>query len=203
MKKQWDDHSAVNDIRAGKQEGATYLYNQYEGRLRGVFKKWFRGLSDDDAEDILQETFIRFINHVRKASPENISAYLFTIGKHECCRFIEKKQLLSSQETTPFKQNNDDEMCDDVDDLNNVPSDIDIEREVAFLDCFAKALKKFEKKENNADQCFSILTLMFEGWSLKEIADKIDRTYGATREFFSQCRKKLKPYVEDCLKHNR
>jgi len=202
MKKQWDDHSAVNDIRAGKQEGATYLYNQYEGRLRGFFKNRFRGLSDEDAKDILQETFIRFIKQVRKASPENISAYLFTIGKNECCRFIQNRQPLS-QETTLSNQNNDDDMCDDVDELNNLPSDVDLEREVAFLDCFAKALEQFEKNENNADQCLSILTLLFEGWSLKEIADKIDRTHGATREFFSQCRKKLKPYVEDCLKHNR
>ncbi len=202
MKKQWDDHSAVIDIRAGKQDGATYLYNQYEGRLRGVFKKWFRGLSDEDAEDILQNTFIRFIKQVRKASPENISAYLFTIGKHECCRFIQNRSP-SSQEITPSNQNNDDNRWGDLDEQNNLPSDVDLEREVAFLDCFAKALKKFEKKENNADKCLSILTLLFEGWSLKEIADKIDRTHGATREFFSQCRKKLKPYVEDCLKHNR
>jgi len=184
MKKQWDDQSAINDIRAGKQEGATYLFNKYGGRLLGFFQKSFSGLSNEDAEDILQNTFIRFINQVRKESPQNVSAYLFTIGKNECYRFFLKK---FPPDTSPGEN-----------DENNIPSNVDIEREISFLDCLAKALKKFEKTEKNADKCLEILTLMVEGWSIKEIANKIGRAYGATREFLSQCRKKLKPYVQPC-----
>jgi len=178
MKKPWDDQSAVNDIRADKQEGATYLYNKYGGQLLGFFKK-FGELSDQDAEDILQETLIRFINHIRKELPrENVKAYLFTIGRNECYRFFTEKKI---------HDNNDD----------NIPS-VNLEKEISFLDCLSKALKIFEKAEKNANKCLEILTLMAEGWSLKEIAKKIGRTHGATREFFSQCRKKLKPYVQPC-----
>jgi RNA polymerase sigma factor (sigma-70 family) len=204
MKKQWDDQSAVNNIRAGKQEGATYLYNEYGGRLRGFFKKWVNGLSDEDAEDILQNTFIRFINHVQKELPENMRVYLFTIGKNECYRFLDKNQTLSIQKSTPSKRNNDD---DDMDDNSGegteLASGVDLEKEIAFQECFAKGLKTFEKHEKNAQACLSILTLVFKGWSLKDIADKKGKTHGAIREFFSQCRKKLKHYVEDCFSQRR
>jgi len=182
-KKQWDDQSAVNDIRANKSEGATYLYNKYGGQLLGFLKK-FDELSDQDAEDILQETLIRFINHIRKELPqENVKAYLFKIGKNECYRFFTDKKI--HEDTS--SDNNDDNI-----------SSVDIEKEISFLDCLSKALKSFEKAEKNANKCLEILTLMAEGWSLKEIAKKIGRTHGATREFFSQCRKKLKPYVQPC-----
>jgi RNA polymerase sigma-70 factor (ECF subfamily) len=184
MKKQWNDQTAIDDIRAGKQEGATYLFKQYGGKLLGFFQKSFR-LSKADAEEVLQNTFIRFINQVCKKTPENVSAYLFTIGRNECLRFLKKNY--------PDEKDNEND-----DNIDNIPSDVDLEREFSLQDCIAKALKRFEKGVKNADKCLQILTLKAENGSIKEIANKIGRTNGATREFLSQCRKKIKPYLQPC-----
>ena len=37
-----------------------------------------------------------------------------------------------------------------------------------------------------------------DGFSIEEIGLQIGRTVAATKEFLSQCRKKLKPYVAHC-----
>ena len=183
-KKQWDDQSAVEDIRAGKQEGTTYLYNKYERLLRSFCKNKC-GVSNEQAEEVVQETFIRFIKHIRKNKPpENVRGFLFIIGRNECYRLCSKKLDNPSQ---PSGEG-----------LNNIPSDINIEEQILLLDCLSKALKEFEKQEKNAKKCLKILTLVAEGWSLGEIAEKINKTYGATRESLSQCRKKLRPYLQPC-----
>ena len=187
-----DDQSAVVNIHAGLQAGATYLYNKYGGNLLGIFKNL--GLSTKDAEDVLQETFIRFINHVKKGSSlDNIKAYLFKIGKNECYRFFLKNKK---------NYENEEHNSSDTDIFDIIPNDTDIEKEIEFLDCLSKELKSFEKTERNANKCLEILTLVAEAWSLQEIAVKIDRTYGATREFLFQCRKKLKSYINPCLDKN-
>jgi DNA-directed RNA polymerase specialized sigma24 family protein len=99
----------------------------------------------------LQNTFILFINQVRKKTPENVSAYLFTIGRNECLRFLKKKY-------TDEKNNENDNNID------NIPSDIDLEREFSLQDCIAKALKRFEKEVKNAAKCLQILTLKAESY---------------------------------------
>ena len=43
------------------------------------------------------------------------------------------------------------------------------------------------------------LDLQQEGCSIKEISSYIDRTPAATKEFLSQCRKKLIPFIKHCL----
>ena len=49
------------------------------------------------------------------------------------------------------------------------------------------------------DRARAIGFLVIEEWSVEDIARALGRTPGATREFLSQCRKKLRPYIEDCL----
>ncbi len=113
---------------------------------------------------------------------------MFVIGRNECIRIVNKENI----ETNQCSENKP----DDVD------SGVDIEKEISFLDCLSKALKKFENAEKTANKCLEILTLLYKGWSLKDIAEKTGRTHGATREFFSKCRKKLIFYVKHCFDRN-
>jgi len=43
-----------------------------------------------------------------------------------------------------------------------------------------------------------VIDLILKGFSTEEIRLIIGRTYGATREFMSQCRKKIKSYLDVC-----
>ena len=193
-----DDKNAVIDIHAGKQKGATYLYNKYGGNLIGMFKNL--GLPNKDTEEVLQETFIRFIKHVKKdTSLDNIKAYLFKIGRNECYRFFLKKKKFYESEVSISPTENNEASYPSIETISN---NINIEQEIIFLDCISEELKKFEQLEKNSEKCLEILTLVAEAWSIQEIAVKINRTYGATREFLSQCRKKFKSYIDPCLGKN-
>lgn len=48
-------------------------------------------------------------------------------------------------------------------------------------------------------RCAEVLRL-FElfGWKIREVAEQIGRSEPATKEFLSQCRKRLRPLLEDC-----
>jgi len=186
LKKQWDEQAILDNIRAGKQSGATYVFNQYGGKLLQFFK-WKFKLSHEDAEEALQETFIRFIKSVcQKKFHGNASiyTYLSKIGVNECLRIIQKN--------TAYR----DILIDGMKIEEIIDHSKDLEKELHYRLCVAKALEAFEKQ--NANECLTILTLQFEGWSIRKVADKIGRNEGATKTFLSECRKKLRLYLLKC-----
>jgi len=71
------------------------LYQRYSGKIHAYCVKM---LNDEDAaEDIFQDTFIRFYQNIDlKRNNVNVSSFLFTIARNLCYNFIrDKKQILS------------------------------------------------------------------------------------------------------------
>jgi DNA-directed RNA polymerase specialized sigma24 family protein len=46
-----------------------------------------------------------------------------------------------------------------------------------------------------------VLTLQMEGLSIQEIGQRIGRTVAATKEYLSQCKKKIQPFIAHCTEH--
>ena len=44
-----------------------------------------------------------------------------------------------------------------------------------------------------------VVDYILKGFDVEEVRLIIGRSYGATRQFMSQCRKKFKPFLERCL----
>lgn len=63
-------------------------------------------------------------------------------------------------------------------------------------DCVQDQLRLFRDKEPKHAE---VVDYILKDFSVEEIRLIIGRTYGATREFMSQCRKKFKPFLEVCL----
>ncbi len=63
-------------------------------------------------------------------------------------------------------------------------------------DCVRKAYAAFA--ESHVDRAEILARVAFEGWSIEDVAAVLKRTPGATREYLSQCRKKLKAFLEPC-----
>jgi RNA polymerase sigma factor (sigma-70 family) len=61
--------------------------------------------------------------------------------------------------------------------------------------CFEQGFARFKEIEPERAK---VLSLQLDDLSIEKIAEKIGRTNGATKEYLSQCRKKLAPYVEHC-----
>lgn len=191
MKKQWNNQEIIDNIQAGKQEAANDVFKKCGGRLLQFFKGKFK-LSHEDAEEALQNTMIRFIQAVREdkfRGDADVCTYLSAIGVNECLRIIKKnapnENILINGMT-----------IEEIEQQAEAPKDL-ID-ELHYRLCVAKVLQEFEKNEENVSERLTALTLQFEGWSIKEIADKIGRTEGATKIFLFECRKKLKPYLLKC-----
>ena len=43
-----------------------------------------------------------------------------------------------------------------------------------------------------------VLMLQMDGLSIDDIGQRIDRTVAATKEYLSQCKKKIQPYIAHC-----
>ena len=48
------------------------------------------------------------------------------------------------------------------------------------------------------EQAQALTLIAFYGWDIEEISRFLGRTQGATREYLSQSRKKLRPFLEPC-----
>jgi RNA polymerase sigma-70 factor (ECF subfamily) len=63
-------------------------------------------------------------------------------------------------------------------------------------DCVRRAYTRFA--EAYADRAEILSRVAFDGWDIDDVAVALRRTNGATREYLSQCRKKLKIFLEPC-----
>ena len=63
-------------------------------------------------------------------------------------------------------------------------------------DCVALGIQKFNAAD--PDRGYAIL-LQMDGYAIKDIAMRIDRTPAATKEFLRQVRIKLAPFIKHCL----
>ena len=69
----------------------------------------------------------------------------------------------------------------------------DVEREVEL--CVSNGLKLFAKE--HPDRAY-VLEMVVEVVDSEQIAERLGRTYDALRQYLMQCRKYLKPYIENC-----
>lgn len=71
----------------------------------------------------------------------------------------------------------------------------------AFVDersaeqCVSEGLDAFSKQEPERSY---VLMMQMEGSSIEEIGQLIGRTVAATKEYLSQCKKKIQPYIAHC-----
>jgi DNA-directed RNA polymerase specialized sigma24 family protein len=61
--------------------------------------------------------------------------------------------------------------------------------------CIQEQLVKFREAEPKRAE---VIEFILKGFSTEEIRLILGRSYGATREFMSQCRKKFRPFIEIC-----
>ena len=62
-------------------------------------------------------------------------------------------------------------------------------------ECVSAGLDLFGSRE--PERAF-VLVLQMKGTSIEEIAHQIGRTMAATKEYLSQCRKKIQPLIAHC-----
>ncbi|MBD2859240.1 RNA polymerase sigma factor [Spongiibacter sp. KMU-158] len=162
------------------------LYFQYAHRFRGYFLR--RGLNQADAEDLTQESFIKIVRSAANANSITAPrAWLWSVAKSVLLDHLKKtpssNQEWDAQGDEPFSEFSHDQQ--------------------AMARCVEQQFQQFASSSPEGAQI--IRWVVLDGFSSTEVAEMIDRTHGATREYLSQLRKKLRPLLEVCrdLLHTR
>ncbi len=173
----------------GRETAVSELYNRYGPAFQRYFER--HGIDTSGAEDLVQEVFIKIVRSANQfrgdASP---SAWLWSITRNT----LFSHQRGPRVEFIKLPQGDDDEEGLDIPDPA-CPVEDQLEEE-AMINCVRREFAQFAGK--HADRAQALALVAFHGWSPTEVARYLDRTAGATREYLSQCRKLLQPFLNRC-----
>lgn len=158
----------------------TAFYKRWASQMKGFFV--IKGLSPDDAEDVFQECVVNIWNKAFQYKGQGTAqAWVWTIARNVLSDQLRKKK--SSREFVELDPN-----------IHDGPVEVEVENTAS--DCVDDGLKNFEVVD--AERAYA-LQLWCTELDIQDIADRIGRSYGATRTYLTECRKKLRPFVEPCL----
>jgi len=188
-----NDEDCLRKIAAGgrgAQKAIGILYDRYARRFVGYLIR--RRFSMEDAEDMVQDVFIKVVSGLSESSAEitNGRAYLYRALHNRLVDFLRaKKPVINESELGGADDNDSSAGFESFQGLGGIDED-----DTGFLMCFQTALKSFYDENVEAGTVIDLAVI--EGFSGQELANVLGRTYGATREFLSQCKKKF----QACLK---
>lgn len=173
---------------SGREEGVNILYKKYARILRALFLRETR--IQADADDLVQETFVKIVRGCESYKGEApLSAWIRRIAKNCLIDHLRSKQ---GHPTDNYDDGGWELLENTSEHLHVIDPPIDGD---TLEDCVERGFREFSKVEPERAKA---LSLVVEGLDMKKIAGLINRTEGATREYLSQCRKKIEEYLRPC-----
>ncbi|MEG0499350.1 MAG: RNA polymerase sigma factor, partial [Alistipes sp.] len=85
-----DDQRLVELVMQGDDVAFEYLFNRYRDAIRRLFVQRLSG--EDDADDLLQETFIKvYINLHRYSTKYTFGQWVYTIARNTFIDFVRRR----------------------------------------------------------------------------------------------------------------
>lgn len=191
------DEEMLKQLAGGGATQSAALRHLYQGkgRLFGRFFVGRGGLDRLEADDVLQETVLKILKNASTYGGEGTAnSWMWQIARNELNNYYRKngKEVIWDDEQR--KQAEDEESAKPVGErVLQVTDEVDPSRAAEL--CVTKGLAQFTKKE--PERAYAI-ELVIEGVDGHEIADRIGRSYTATRQYLMQCRKAFAPFIEHC-----
>ncbi len=160
MDSQNADEYLVEQIRSGDESAWRQLIERYEGRLTAYAR--MRTASLADAEDLVQESFVGFLQSLRHYdSRRTLETYLFTILRYKLCDQLRKRKIVPLNPPADA----DDWWDQIVPGTTETPSEIaaDVESRTAFEVSLAELLRRLihEMRDRNAFDDLQVIELVF------------------------------------------
>lgn len=170
-----------------REQGLRALYTAVAPGMLRFFVHM--GVSPDDARDILQETIVKIYRAADAYRPTgSAKAWFWKIARNALTDYMRRKSAISQHE-----QVFDSEQWSSLEEttlavtVNSVATTIE--------ECVRAGLARFAS--SRPERAY-VLTLQMEGSSIESIAGQIGRSANATKEYLSQCKKKLQPFLANC-----
>ena len=184
--KQSKRHQATEIIqlfREGRGDGAMRLFEKYGFRKEFIRFTMKSGINKEDARDLVQEFTIDKL-YMQSDSIKDIEfarTWMYQVLRN---MVNDKGRVLKKNREIPFDEDRDQSQAPKILEENQTRSG-----------CVQEQLAKFRESDPKHAET---LDFILNGLSPEEIRLVIGRSYGATREFMSQCRKKFRPFIEIC-----
>lgn len=162
-----------------RKRAVTQLYTAFAVKIIRFLKT--RGMSETEAEDTLHDIFIAFIDRANSFTPIGQGrGWIWTVVRSKLA-----DRYRSAEKTTSSI---------DGDDWGFSAENYDEDRLKA---CIEGQMSVFSRDNPEGAQALS--WVMDDELDLRTVAGLLGRSYGATREFMSQIKRKLRVYIDDCL----
>jgi RNA polymerase sigma-70 factor (ECF subfamily) len=189
-----DDLQSLNLIRHGgkmRDQGVAELYRKHAAHFRKYFL--YQGLNATDAEDIVQETFVKIIRNCESYRGDApIIAWLWVIARNCMNDHFDYVKRRPTENLDEEGWDNLERESEVLRTLDSLPSGESLE------DCVGRGFTEFAK---NFSERAHVLSLVMDGFDTAYIAAAIKRTPGATREFISQSRKRIEEFLLPCREY--
>lgn len=167
------------------EQGMEQLFRLYASRIKAFFRR--HRMSDEEAADLLQETFIKVYRSADKFQGQSkVSTWIWTIARNCMLDYLRSRKTNESL----------DELLEDGDSAAALFVQHEDADQGHIQDCVQRGFIAFAN--SFPDRAHAMRLAAFEGWDMEELAGFLSRTPAATREYISQCRKKLSPFLEHC-----
>ena len=191
------DEETLKQLAGGGAAQAAALRRLYEGKGK-EFGRFYvsRGLDRSAADDVLQETFLKILKQAPSYRGDGTAnAWMWQIARNVLIDHLRKHRNEVNLDDDQWKKAEDEDSTKPRGErVFQSTDETDPSREAEA--CVSRGLARFASEE--PDRAFA-LELQVEGLDGNEIADRIGRSYAATRQYLYQCRERLKPYIAECL----
>lgn len=151
----------------------------------------YKGVSGDDAKDVLQETFVKIVRNVDSLSGDgSAQAWIWQIARNCLIDHQRKQGSLANHESAV-----NDDHWKSLEETTPDQNAATCGRGSSVDECVSDGFERFNRFEPERAM---VLMLQMDGSSIEEIGHQIGRTMAATKEYLSQCRKKIQPFIAHC-----
>lgn len=162
-------------------EAFSEFYSRFSTKVKNDLI-YFEGVALDDIEDVFQDTCLKVIQSSGSYAGGSVSAWVKRIARNVAIDYWRKQGKVRS-----FSEGEEEQLVSGFEVENVVLGSVD--------DCVERSLIRF--REAYPDRYYA-LSAQLEGLSVSQIGDLLGRTVAATKEFISQSKKKLTPFLDDC-----
>ncbi len=200
------DEEIIKAICSTAREQNKALEQLY--RYKGAeFKRFFhyKGIPLGSCEDVLQDAILKIFNGAKNFrgsggfSENSANAWMWTIARNSMNDHLQRRQkdntvIGGSLSDSDWSESHQAELKDGESSLIQDESSRTAQLEIDF--CVSKGMEDFCAE--HPDRAL-VLMMQMDGESIESIARRIERTSAATKEYISQCKIRLKPFIEHCL----
>ena len=173
-----------------QEPGLAGFFETEHGRLVGYVRRWLVGLSEEDAEDIVQDVALNLFDRADVTAPiRNLSAYVYRALKNRVVDLLRRRRRPALSLDQPAAGEESPALADLVRDEAGPPEERLERKELA--DRLWGALETLPPEDRAI-----IIATELEGWTFQDLADEWDAPIGTLLARKSRAMKKVRRALE-------